>query len=91
LEYHISRFYNVTLHILMNYSKIRVIKFYMHMMLVCHVQNHLVFEFWSSYLFFKKNKTEHVLGTGSFSTTMLGPLNMEILNRAQVTENSSLL
>jgi len=63
----------------------------MFVMLVCHLWNHLVFEFWSSYLFFKKNKTEHVLETGSISTIMLGPLNMDILNCAQVTENSSFL
>jgi len=51
----------------------------------------MVFEFWSSYLFFKKIKTEHVLETGSISTILLGPLNMDILNHAQVTENISLL
>jgi hypothetical protein len=61
------------------------------MMLVCHVQNHLVSEFRSSNLFFKKDKSEHVLETGSFSTTMLRLLNMDILDHAKVTENSSLL
>lgn len=51
----------------------------------------MVFELSSLYLFFKKNKTEHVLETGSIFTIMLGPLNMDILNCAQVTENRSFL
>jgi len=36
MECHISQFYNAALPILMNYNKIRVIKFYMSVMLVCH-------------------------------------------------------